>query len=68
MHKDFTLNIFYTSSHIHTFFISNTLISNAKQKLAKNQENAKQHLEAKKTFSHSSPALLSKNNIPYSKN
>ena len=28
------------------FFISNTLISNARRKMAKNQANAKEHLEA----------------------
>ena len=52
------------------FFISNTFISNARLKLAKNQANAKQHPEAElllfENCSHSLSALLSKNNT-YSK-
>ena len=32
--------------NIHTFFISNTFISNARLKLEKNQANAKQHAES----------------------
>ena len=31
---------------LHAFFISNTFISNARMKLAKNKGNAKQHPEA----------------------
>ena len=53
------------------FFISNTFTSNARLKLAKNQANAKQHLEAKlltfENYSHSSSLLSTKNNRKYSK-
>ena len=53
------------------FFISNTLISNARLKLAKNQAYAKQHPEAElllfEHYSHFSSTLLSKNNRIYSK-
>ena len=53
------------------FFISNTFISNATLKLAKNQANAKQNLEAEllqfKNYSHSSYTLSSKNDGTYSK-
>ena len=52
------------------FFVSNTLISNARLKLAKNQANAKQHTEAElllfENYSHSSSMLSSKNNGTYS--
>ena len=55
-----------------SFFISSTFISNARLKLAKNQANAKQHLEAElwkfENYSHSSSTLSSKNNRTYSKN
>ena len=53
------------------FFTSNTFITNAKLKLAKNQTNAKQHPEAEfllfENYSHSSSMLSSKNNRTYSK-
>ena len=53
------------------FFISNTFISNATLKLAKNQANAKQNLEAEllrfKNYSHSSYTLSFKNDGTYSK-
>ena len=53
------------------FYISNTFISNAWLKLAKNQAKAKQHLELElslfKNYSLSSPTLSSKNNRIYSK-
>ena len=46
------------------FFISNTFISNAKLKLAKNQANAKQHSQAElllfEDHSHSSSTFSSK--------
>ena len=52
-------------------FISNTFISNACLKLAKNQAYAKQHPESElllfENFSHSSAALFSKNDTTYSK-
>ena len=47
------------------FFISNTFISNARLKFAKNQANAKQHPEAELllfgNYSYSSSTLSSKN-------
>ena len=53
------------------FFISITFTSNTRLKLAKNQANAKQYLEAElllfENHSHSSSILLSKNNSTYSK-
>ena len=53
------------------FFISNTFISNTRVKLAKNQENGKQHPEAElllfNNYSYSSFLLLSRNNRIYSK-
>ena len=56
---------------LHAFFISNTFISNASLKLAKNQANAKPHPEAKffllENHSHSSSKLSSKNNRTCSK-
>ena len=57
---------------IHAFlFISNTLLSNVRLKLGKNQANAKQHSEAEvllfENYSHSSYTLSSKNNRAYSK-
>ena len=56
---------------LHAFFVSNTFISNARLKLAKNQANAKQHPEAElllfENYSHSSSTLSSKNNSTYSK-
>ena len=51
---------------VHTFFISNTFITNTRLKLAKNQANAKQNPEAE-DYSHSSSTLWSKNNRAYSK-
>ena len=59
--------------NVYTLFcISNSFISNARLKLAKNQANAKQHHEAEllqfENYSHSSSTLLSKNNMAYSKN
>ena len=54
---------------VHAFFISNTFISNAWLKLAKNQAKAKQHPEAElllfENKSHSSSKLSSKNNRRY---
>ena len=51
---------------IHAFFMSNTFISKARLKLAKNQGNAKQHPEAEllllENYSHSSDRLSFKNN------
>ena len=48
------------------FFISNTFISNASQKLIKNQANAKQYPKAElwlfENYSHSPSTLSSKNN------
>ena len=48
------------------FFISNTFISNARLKLAKNQASAKQYAEAElllfENYSLSSPTLSYKNN------
>ena len=59
---------FYKQKYIS---ISNTFISNASLKLAKNQVNAKQHPEAEfllyENYSHSSSTLSSKNNSTYSK-
>ena len=56
---------------MHAFFISNTFISNARLKLAKNQAKAKQHPEAElslfKNDSLFSTRLSSKNNRRYSK-
>ena len=53
-------------------FISITFITNARLKLAKNQANAKQRLEAElllfENHSNSSSMLSSKNNRTYSKN
>ena len=52
-------------------FVSNTFISNARLKLAKNQATAKQHPEAELSlliyYSLSSSTLSSKNNRRYSK-
>ena len=51
---------------IYAFFISNTFLSNAMLKLAKNQASAKQHSEAELLLfeinSYSSFTLSSKNN------
>ena len=59
----------YTS--LHGFFISNTFISNARLKLAKNQANAKQQPEGEllksENYWHSSSTLSSNNNRTYSK-
>ena len=53
------------------FFISNTFISNARLKLAKNQANAKQQPKNElllfEHYSHSLSTLLSENNRIYSK-
>ena len=38
---------YWKNAYIHAFFISNTFISNARLKMAKNQAKAKQHLESK---------------------
>ena len=55
----------------HTSFISNTFISKARLKLAKNQANAKQHREAGllpfENYSYSSSTLPYKNKRTYSK-
>ena len=52
-------------------FITNTFISNARLKLAKNQAKAKQQSEAElllfENYSHPSSTLLTKNNCTYSK-
>ena len=54
------------SFEVHAFFVSNTFISNARLKLAKNQVKAKQHPETElllfENKSHSSSKLSSKNN------
>ena len=54
------------------FFKSNTFISNARLKLAKNQANAKEDPEAElllfENYSHSSSMLSFKNNKTYFKN
>ena len=56
---------------LHAFFVSNTFISNARLKLAKNQANIKQHPKVElwlfENYSHSSSTLSSKNNSTYSK-
>ena len=56
---------------VHTFFISNTFISNARLKLAKNHVDAKQHPEAEnllfENYSHFSSTLSSKSDRIYSK-
>ena len=48
--------------YMHSFFVSNTFISNTRLKLAKNQANTKQHLEAElllfENCSHSSCKML----------
>ena len=52
------------------FYITNSFISNARLKLAKNQANVKQHPEAElllfENFSHYSSTLSSKSNGTYS--
>ena len=59
-----SVNVLSVSAYVHTFFTSNTFISNARIKLAKNQANAKQHPEAElllfENYSHSSSMLSSK--------
>ena len=56
---------------LHAFFISNTLISNSKHKLAENQVKSKNHLEAEfllfESYSFHSSKLSSKNDRKYSK-
>ena len=63
--------IIFKEMHI-LVFISITFITNARLKLAKNQVNAKQRLEAElllfENHSNSSSTLSSKNNRTYSKN
>ena len=58
-------------TRIHTFFISNTFISNARLKLKKNQAKTKQHADAElllfENYVHSSSTLSSKDNRRYSK-
>ena len=60
------------AEEIYAFFISNTIISNARPKLTKNQLEAKQHTEAElllfETYSLSSSTLSSKNNRRHPKN
>ena len=60
-----------TTEYTRFFFISNTFISNARLKSAKNQANAKQHPEAElflfENYSHFLSTLSSKNNRTYSK-
>ena len=57
-----------TPKLLHTFFISNTFISNQTE-ISKNQANAKQHPETElllfENYSHSLSVLSSKNNSPY---
>ena len=59
------------TKHTRFIFISNTFISNAMLKLAKNQANLKHHPEAElllfENYSHSSWTLSSKDNKTYSK-
>ena len=69
-----TLNMreaFLQYASLHTFFISNTFISNARLKLAKNQTNAKQHSEAEllrsENYWYFSSTLSFSNNRTYSK-
>ena len=66
-----TREAFLQYGSLHAFFISNTFISNATLKLAKNDANAKQHHEAElltsKYYWHSSSTLSSNNNRTYSK-
>ena len=66
-----TREAFLQYASLHSFFISNTFISNARLKLAKNQANAKQHPEAElltsENYWHSSSTLSSNNNRTYSK-
>ena len=58
-------------TELHAFFISNTFISNARLKLAKDQANIKQHLKAElllfENYSHSSSTLSFENNRTCSK-
>ena len=64
----YNLKYFHTESCLHTFFISNTFISNT-LKLARNQAKAKQLPEFKlllfENYLHSSSTLSSKNNGEY---
>ena len=57
--------------HIHPFIISNTLISNIRLKLTKNQAKTKQHSEAKlllfENYLPASSMLSSKANMKFSK-
>ena len=66
----YVLISFFFSTGFMRFFISNTFISNARLKLAKNQVNAKQHPEAEillfENYSHYSSTLSSKNSWIYS--
>ena len=59
-----SVNITQFSPKVHAFFISSTFISNARLKLATNQGNAKQHLDAEllvfENYSHFSSTLSSK--------
>ena len=61
----------FSLNRIHAFFISNTFISSDRLKLAKNQTNAKQNLEAElllfENYSLFSYMLSSKNYKTYSK-
>ena len=56
---------------VHAFFISNTVISNARLKLAKNQEKGKEHSEGEllllESYRLSSSTWSSKDNKRYSK-
>ena len=62
---------FANYTEVHAFFISNTFISNARFKFAKNQTKAKQHLEVEfllfENYSLSSSTLSPRNNKKYSK-
>ena len=65
-------NELYIKEKCTLLFISNTLISNARLKLAKSQANAKQHPESElllfENYLLSSSMLSSRNNRGYSQN
>ena len=65
-----TIAAFGLNDLTYTLFISNTFISNARLKLAKNKPNAKKHTEAElllyENYLHYSSILSSKNNSSYS--
>ena len=67
MAKEYQKSAIKKTYGIQVFFISNTFISDARLKLAKNQENAKQNPEAElllfKNYSHSSSTSSNNNRI-----